>query len=209
MQRIKGVAGVLERFAVMPLFAAVQPDRDQRQQRETLPHQEIGFISKVNFVTVSAQNFHVNVPQTEKLPDIAPPFALTEEIECKNHQNTGVVIVHHREKSRKTSDNDGRAADQNANGQLSALFCLLVPVDQTDRDQKAPQDILMDRIKQAAARDEIERNLGDHGKEQQSADISLQIFGAEISLDEHKSKDGEGDAANAGQPVISRHDRAP
>ena len=193
----------------MPLFAAIEPYRDQRQQRKSLPHQEIGFASEVDFVTVSAQDLHVDIPQTEKLPDIAPPLAPTEEVKGKYHQDAGVVIVHHREKSRKTSDNDGRAADQNANGQLSALFRFFIPMDQTDRDEKTPQNVLMDRVKETAARDEIERDLGDRGKEQQTLYIPLQILGVEISLNEHERKDGKCDSPDARQPVISRHDRAP
>lgn len=67
----------------------------------------------------------------------------------------------------------------------------------------------MERIDDAAAHREVERDLGDHGEDQQAQNVLFQIARAEVALHDHKRKDREGKTADTGQPVAAGDDRAP
>ena len=64
----------------------------------------------------------------------------------------------------------------------------------------------MERIDDAAAHCEVERNFGDHGKDQQTQDVFFQIARMEIAFDDHECKDRECQTSDAGQPVVAGDD---
>ena len=132
MKRVECVIAILQQPAVITLFAAIQPNGDQRQKGETLTNEKVGFAKQLQFVSKSAQHLHVDVPQAEQLTGITPPFLLPEEIEYKDSQNARVVEIHHGQQSCDITDHNGRTSHQQADPKLFLGFGLFIPMDQDD-----------------------------------------------------------------------------
>ena len=92
MHRVKGVAGILERLAVVALPPAVQPDRHQCQQRQPLLAKLKVHTEELDGVHKPAQQFHVDPVQRRQLPQQAPPLAPMEEVKDEHGQHTGTVL---------------------------------------------------------------------------------------------------------------------
>ena len=83
MQRIKYIVSILQPFSVIPLSPSVQPDWNQGKKGKTLPHDIKCMSKELQLIHVATQHFYIDVPQTEKLPYIAPPFSVSEKIKYK------------------------------------------------------------------------------------------------------------------------------
>ena len=125
MKRIECVIDILQQLAVITLPAAIQPNGDQCQKGETLANEKIGFAKQLQLIGKPAQHLHIDVPQTEQLTDIAPPFLLSEKIEYKYGQNARMVEIHHGQQACNITDQNGRASDEQADPKLFLLFVLL------------------------------------------------------------------------------------
>ena len=75
MHGVKGVAGILERLAVVALPTAVQPDGHQCQQRQPLLAKLKVHAEELNGVHKPAQQLHVDPVQRCQLPQQTPPLA--------------------------------------------------------------------------------------------------------------------------------------
>ena len=84
MHRIKCIIPILQCFAVIALFSAIQPDWDQGQQSKALSCKEPGLAQYLNFIGKSAQHLKVDVVQTSQLSQIAPPLFAPEKVENKD-----------------------------------------------------------------------------------------------------------------------------
>ena len=99
MYRVKGVAGILERFAVAALPPAIQPDGHQRQQRKPLLTQLKLHAEQPDGVHQPAQKHHVDPIQRRQLPQQTPPLASVEKVEDEHGQHTGTVVIHHAQRA--------------------------------------------------------------------------------------------------------------
>ena len=99
MCRIERIAEIPEPPAVISLPSAVQPDRNQREKRESLSGQFERSAEQGDFIHKSAQQLHIDVPQTDKLAQIPPPYPSAEEIEDQYGENACVVEIHKGQKS--------------------------------------------------------------------------------------------------------------
>ena len=196
MQRIKGIVKILQRFAVATLFAAVQPDGNERQKGKTLPGDEMCRAENLNLVGKSREHFHIDIPQAKQLRKEAPPSSAPKEIEHKYRENAGVIKVHEGNDPAHIADADRGDHHQNALPK-GFVLCPFIPVDQPDGDEKTPENILVDRIKEAAAHGKVEGDLRNQGKDKKPEHIFFQIFRVEISFHKHESKNREGESANA------------
>ena len=74
MHRIKSIAQILEGLAVVALSSAVQPDGNQRQQRQSLLT-DLKFVSEqVNGIHQTTQHLHIDPVKRKELSQQAPPF---------------------------------------------------------------------------------------------------------------------------------------
>ena len=81
MCRIERIAEIPEPAAVISLPSAVQPDRNQREKRESLSGQLERSAEQGDFIHKSAQQLHIDVPQAGKLSGKAPPCPFPEKVE--------------------------------------------------------------------------------------------------------------------------------
>ena len=93
MRGIKCIAEILEPFGVVTLLPAVEPDRKKRNKRKRLPCNKNCLVKQLKFVPKATEHFDVYVPKTYKLCHVAPPFAVSEEIENKHRENSRVIKV--------------------------------------------------------------------------------------------------------------------
>ena len=80
MPGIKGVLEILKPFRVVALFAPVQPDGHQRQQRQTLLNHQKRMAEKSNGIGVASQHFHMDPVEANCLPQKARKVPAPEEI---------------------------------------------------------------------------------------------------------------------------------
>ena len=95
MHRVKGIAGILEWFAVAALPPAIQPDGYQRQQRKPLLAKFKLHAEQPDGVHQPAQKLHIDPVQGQHLSQQAPPFPAPEEVEGEHRQHTGTVVIRH------------------------------------------------------------------------------------------------------------------
>ena len=138
MYRVEGVIGILQDPVVIPLFSAIQPDRNQSKQRKSLSGQILCFSEQFKHIRKTAEHFHIDIPQTDQLSEIIPPFPAAEKIENKNGQDSRMVEIHKRYDADNVTEQDRCCTDGNTSEQFTGLFGFFVQNDQTDRDQKCP-----------------------------------------------------------------------
>lgn len=97
MHRIEGVAGVLEGLTVVALAAAVEPDRDQGKEGETLLAQLDLGAEDVHGIHQTTEELDIDPIQGEELAQEAPPLPATEEIENEQREHAGAVVIYHAE----------------------------------------------------------------------------------------------------------------
>ena len=97
MHRVEGVAGVLEGFTVVALTAAVESDRDQGEEGETLLTQLDFGAEDVYGIHQTTEELDIDPIQGEELAQEAPPLPATEEIENEHREHAGAVVIHHAE----------------------------------------------------------------------------------------------------------------
>ena len=137
MQGIESVVAILQPFAPGTLVAPVEPYGHQRQQRKALLGQKMGLAQNLNFVAEAPQHRAVDVPQTEQLPEEAPPLPAPEEIEHQHSENTGMIVVRKGDEATDIAQTHRGAAHQNPHPQL--LFPhFFVPMDHPDGHEKGP-----------------------------------------------------------------------
>jgi len=172
MQRVKGVVCILQYFVMVALLAMIQPDRNERQQGDALPWHKMCLPPHGDLIRKAAQHLQVDISQTDKLSQVTPPRVMSEKVEHQDSDDTGMIKIDKGSDSADIPDAHGDDPDQDAEPSLFFLY-FLIPSDQPDGDQKTPQHILMYRVDQTAPHCQIERNLGDHGKQEQSSYIFL------------------------------------
>ena len=95
MYGIKGIAGILERLAVIALPSAVQPDGDERQKCKPLLTDLKFHAEYMDGIQQTAQELHIDPVEGEKLSCQTPPLPSPEEIKNKDHKHTGAIIIYH------------------------------------------------------------------------------------------------------------------
>ena len=143
---------------VQTLSAVIQPYWYEGKQGKALSHEKVSVSKQLYLVGIAAQHFHIDIPQAYKLCNIAPPFSLVEKVEHQNCQHPGVVEIHHCNQPHKSTDNH-RQYSHNYTSEYTLVPCFLIPVDKQERQQKAPQNILVYGVKQPAAQGKIEWNF--------------------------------------------------
>jgi len=159
VRRIEGIVQPPKSFIVGTLLAAVQPDGDQRQHGQSLPHQEEGVAEQMDLIGKAAEDLNVDIGQQQRLTQEAPPFSAPEEIEYQDHQKAAIEVIHHGQQTQNVGKAYGDKPHQNSAQALAAEPRLFIHVDQEDAQQEGKQDILVERIDQRAARYQIERQF--------------------------------------------------
>ena len=181
MHRVEQIAAILKNFIVQSLTSPVGPDGNKRQQRQPLPLEKHGFAKQDKFKPKTAQQFQIDIQKTQKLTEKTPPGALVKEIKHQYSKDARVQIVHHGQQTGDVTDQHGCGTDQDPFPQLAGPN-LLVPMDQPQGDQEAPQNILVQRVEQTASQSQVEWDLGQDRKQQQPQRISFQVAGVKITL---------------------------
>ena len=209
MHGIKPIAEILKRLALVPLSAAVKPDGEQSQQCEALLQEEERFAENRQLIAETAQQLAVDVPEKDQLRRSLPPAAAAEEIEDQHSEDACVIKIHKGQKSCRAAEDDACHAYGDLLPKDSACLCPLIPMDQPNGNEEAPKHVLMNGVEQTAAEGKVKGDLGEKREQQQTLHIFFEVFRVEISLYQQKSEEGKGQAADAGQPVVPRHNGAP
>ena len=209
MHRVEPVIKLLDESVVWSLLSFVKPDWYEGKKSKSLLCEKVVFAEKLNLIAVSAEQLHIDNIKKDKLTEEAPPFSAPEEIENKNGEYACVVVVHH---TRKTyNKGGGNTADEGkyAKMKLTAFSCHFVKMYKKYACKEGEQNILVHIIKEITAHHKIKWYFTNEGKHSHSGYIFFQIFCVEIALNNHKSKNGEGESANTGHPLIACHNRCP
>ena len=172
MQRVESVVEILQCFAVVSLSALIQPDRNERQQSDALPGDEMNIAQDGDLVSVSAQHFKVDVPHTDQLSQVMPPLFAPEEVEGQQNEDSGVIIVYKGDQTANIGYDKCGDSDQYSFPNLLGLG-FFVPVNESDGNQKAPQHILMYWKEHPASHHQIKRDFRDHSEQEQPRHIFL------------------------------------
>lgn len=135
MHRIEGVAGVLEEPAVVALAAAVEPDRDQREEGEALLTQFDLGAKDVHGIHQTTEELDIDPIQGEELAQEAPPLTATEEIENEHREHAGSVVIHHTEGAEHGTERHDQNHGQHVKHQLLFLPRLLHQMDAEKTEQ--------------------------------------------------------------------------
>ena len=95
MYRIKRIADILKRLAVISLSPMIKPYRNQRQKRKSLLTDFKFHAKQVNRIHQSSQHLHIHPVKRSNLSQQTPPFPAPEKVENENCQYTCAVIVNH------------------------------------------------------------------------------------------------------------------
>ena len=156
MYRIKSVANILKCFGMIPLLAAVQPNRNQCQQCKPLLHHFYFISCNCYCVKIAAKNLNIEHRQTHNLPEQAPPVPLMEKIKRQHHQDSCAKVIYHRNRSEDIIAKQDYKDAPPCHPWLFECFCLLTCQNGKQTDQKSPQHVLMKRIKNRASINQIE-----------------------------------------------------
>ena len=209
MDGVKGVARILERLAVVTLSPAVQPDGNERQQRQSLLAQLKFHAQQPHGVHQAAQQLHIHPVESQQLPQQTPPFPTTEDIEDQHRQNTGAVVVHHAQRTQRHTGEGHEDEHQQERPALSLPPYRLCQPDTQKPQQQRPDHVLVYRVEPCAAVHQVEGYLGEHREHQHPQGVFLKAVGVEIALHRHEGKDGEGQPPRAGQPFLRRKQGGP
>ena len=159
MYGIKGIAGILERLAVVALPPAVQPDRHQCQQRQPLLAKLKIHTEELDGVHKPAQQFHVDPVQRRQLPQQAPPLAPMEEVKDEHGQHTGAVVVHHAQRAQHCACRHHKGGYQ----QVQPCFLLFAhgfhQMDAQNAQKQRPDDVLVHWVEPCAAVHQVKGDL--------------------------------------------------
>lgn len=125
VHRIEGVAGVLERLAVVALAAAVEPYRDQCEEGEALLTQLDFGAKNVYGIHQTTEELDIDPIQGEELAQEAPPLPTTEEIENEHREHAGTVVIQHAESAKHSTKHHNQRYRQHVERPLLLLSCLL------------------------------------------------------------------------------------
>ena len=95
MYRIKRIADILKRLAVISLSPMIKPYRNQRQKRKSLLTDFKVHTKHFNRIHQTSQQLNIHPVKSSNLPQQTPPFPFPEKIENENCQYTCAVIVNH------------------------------------------------------------------------------------------------------------------
>ena len=93
MGRVEPVAQLLEPFGGMSLSAPVEPDEDQRQDRQTLLGDLHAETEDGHGIHKSTEHLKINIVHANGLEQIPHRRVAPEEIEHQDHQNTDSIII--------------------------------------------------------------------------------------------------------------------
>ena len=171
MHRVEGVAGVLEWLTVVALAAAVESDRDQREEGEAL-------LAELNFGAEDVHGIHQTTEeldiapiQGEELAQEAPPLPASEEVENEHREHAGAVVIHHAEGAEHCTEYHNQRHRQHVNSDFLLLPRLLHQMDTEKPEQQRPDDVLVNRIEPGAAVHQVKRNLGKQRKHEHAAQV--------------------------------------
>lgn len=209
MQRIEGVAGVLEWLTVVALAATVDPYQDQGEEGEALLTQLDLSAKDVHGIHQTTEELDIDPVQGEELAQEAPPLPTAEEIENEHREHAGTVVIHHTEGAEHGTERHDQNHGQHVKHQLLFFPRLLHQIDAEKTEQQCPDDVLVHRVEPGAAVHEIKRNLGKQCKHKHATQVLPEIVRVEVALDGHEGEDREGEASHAGQPLLRREKRRP
>lgn len=156
---------------MVALAAAVEPDRDQREEGEALLTQFDLGAKDVHGIHQTTEELDIDPVQGEELAQEAPPLPTAEEIENKHREHAGSVVIHHAEGAKHSTQHHNQRYRQHVERHLLLLPRLLHQMDAEEAEQKCPDDVLVDRIEPGAAVHEIKRNLGKQCKHKHATQV--------------------------------------
>ena len=200
MYRVKGIAEPLKPLGVKALTPPVQPDGDQRQQRQTLL-QQLELVSKQSYrIEQPAQHLRVDIVQADKLSQEIPPSPAPEEIEDQDRQHTRAIVICHDYIARQEPGCHRRQRDRPHDPRLAGPFCPFYQTDDQQRDQKRPDHILVERVNSAPLVLKVKRDLRQDRQKEETFQIPPSVTGMADSLRDQKREYRESKPPHAGEP---------
>ena len=111
MRGIKGIAEILERLAVVTLFAAIEPNGDQCQHGKALLRKGNCSAKERDLINKTAQQLCVDMPKEDQLCRPLPKVLSAEEVENQYGKDTCVIEVNEGQRPCDTGDDYTRHAD--------------------------------------------------------------------------------------------------
>ena len=209
MYGIKGIAGILERLAVIALPSAVQPDGDERQKCKPLLTDLKFHAEYMDGIQQTAQQLHIDPVEGEKLSCQTPPLPSAEEVEDKDRQHAGAVVVHHAQGAQHCADQHNKQGGE----QIQPCFLLFAhgfhQMNAQKTEQQRPDHVLVHRVKPGSAVHQVERHFGEHGKQRKPQGVFPEAVGVKISFHRHECEDGKGQPSGTRQPVLRGQEGRP
>lgn len=171
MHRVEGVAGVLERLAMVALAATIESDRNQGEKGEALLTQLDFGAKNVYGIHQTTEELDIDPIQGEELAQEAPPLPSTEEIENEHREHAGTVVIHHAEGAEHCTEYHDQCHRQHVERHLLPLSRLLHQMDAEETEQQRPDDVLVDRIEPGAAVHQVKRDLGKQRKHKHTTQV--------------------------------------
>lgn len=209
MYRIKSVVKILQSLVVWALLSFVKPYGNKSEKCKALLNDEKALTEKLNFVPVSADKLGVEVVKKQELPEKAPPFSASEEIENQNGENACMKIVNYAYYTNNETYNHTCGKGKNTPKHLSAFSCCFIKVDKKNTGEKCPQNILMHIICNIASRHKIKGNFGQNCKQKKSAYVFFEIFCVKIAFNNHERKNRKGKSTYTCEPFVAGNNRCP
>ena len=209
MYRIKRVAGILKRLAVVSLPPAVEPDGHEREQCKPLLADLKLQSEKLDRENLSSDERHIDPIERRDLPEQLPPLSAAEEIEHKHRQNAHAVIIYHAERAERKAQHRDRNASQKIEPCLPLFPHGLHRPNAEKADEQRPDDILVHRVEPRAAVHQVKGNFRQQRKNQHPLRVFFETVRVEVALHRHEGKNGERETSHAGHPLLRKKKRRP
>ena len=207
MGGVEPVKRVLEDLAVRAFFAVIEANGDHCEYAESLNREEesVPCKGKVEALTLEKDDEEKN--ERQKLKESAE-FHVAENVERDHNEYTHRIVVNESNRADKKEECDLEQAEY-AGLCFKILFEFVDFADRKQAKKQGEHHILMERKEKSARRHQIEGNLGYKTEDEKPFCIFFEIRGVNVSLRDHKGKNGESKPAHAGHPLVAWYDGCP
>ena len=127
---------------------------------------------------------------------------LLQRAQQQHRQHARAVVVHHAERAEGKAQHNDRRTGQDIKPALSLRPRRLHQADAEQAEKQRPDHVLMYGIEHRSSVHQVERHLGEHGKEQHPQRIALEAARVEIALHRQKGEDRKGQPPDVRQPHL-------
>ena len=207
MDGIEPVKRVLEDLAVRAFFAVIEANGDHCEYAESLNREEESVPCKGKFESESLEEDDEEQNERQKLKESAE-FHVAENVKRDHNEYAHCTVVNESDRADNEEECDLEQAEY-AGLYFKILFEFVDLADRKQAEQQGEHHVLMEWEEKSARRHQIEGDLGYKTEDEKPFCIFFEIRGVNVSLRDHKGKNGESKPAHAGHPLVAGYDGCP